>query len=361
MQTLASNSLAGHSLAHPLGMGRSESGATVKGYTSDSFNRADGALGKTDGAGDVSYPSGDQLDWVGSSFAVATNQAANTPTLGAELILNGTFAAWTTNNPNNWTVIGESGTNPEISQVGPGEGHGGAGTGRCNFYTSSVALTLRQSVLTVGAWYRLEVVVDTVTSGSVNVFLGSALVATLSAPGTHVVTGRCLGNNVFSFQKSTTPTDVTLTSASVKRITLATMLAAVQMQTASCLVSAKLTLASREAGGIILNLDDPANPLNFTHIWRTNGGNFVQVDKYVNGTLTAVNTLTPFNYVAGAVLYALPNGDNTFTVMYGGASVGSTSAIDDVGAGKYFGFSLAGNGASEGGADDFICRASNFI
>ena len=51
---------------------------------------------------------------------------------GIELVTNGDFANWTTDNPDGWTVVGESGgaigsRDPEISQVATGHSHANAG------------------------------------------------------------------------------------------------------------------------------------------------------------------------------------------------------------------------------------------
>lgn len=88
-----------------------------------------------------------------------------------EKVMNGKFSAWTGDDPDNWIVVGESGNDPEVSQVGAGEGHGGAGTGMCNLYASDGAvLYMYQDIaLVVGKKYQVSVNVDTVTTGGVAV------------------------------------------------------------------------------------------------------------------------------------------------------------------------------------------------
>lgn len=96
------------------------------------------------------------------------------PTTGDELFLNNTFVAWTLDNPDNWTVVGEVGVDPEISEVGPGEGHGGVGLGRCNIYASAAGglPRIQQAIFTVGHWYLVSVDIDTVISGAIGIFDG---------------------------------------------------------------------------------------------------------------------------------------------------------------------------------------------
>lgn len=95
----------------------------------------------------------------------------NTASDNDELVTNGNFANWTADNPDGWTVTGESGNDPEVSEVGTGEGHGGVGTGMCNIYTSDGTLILIEQDVTVviGRRYKLLIIVDTVTAGTAKV------------------------------------------------------------------------------------------------------------------------------------------------------------------------------------------------
>lgn len=92
------------------------------------------------------------LDNIGGEFTQDT--------IGTEALTNGSFSAWTANNPDSWTVTGESGTDPEVSQVGTSETHGGGGTGLANLYTSSAALSIAQNVLTIGTRYKATLTID---------------------------------------------------------------------------------------------------------------------------------------------------------------------------------------------------------
>ena len=86
-----------------------------------------------------------------------------------ELLINGDFANWTTDNPDDWIVYGEVANDPEVSEVGTGEGHGGVGSGMCNIYTTDTDLVyIRQAdLMTVGEYYKAEIKVDTVVAGGV--------------------------------------------------------------------------------------------------------------------------------------------------------------------------------------------------
>lgn len=90
----------------------------------------------------------------------------------SEFITNGDFSAWTADDPDDWEVFGESSPDPEISQVGAGQGHGGAGTGLCNIYTSDgsqIYIKRTFSNFVVGRTYRFSMNIDTIVSGGIHV------------------------------------------------------------------------------------------------------------------------------------------------------------------------------------------------
>src|SRR5262245_45939864 len=98
--------------------------------------------------------------------------------LGTELLTNGNFASWSGGNPASWVVTGESGSNPEVSEVGSSKTHGGGGSGLANLYTSGAALSISQTILTIGARYKATLTIDAVSgTGGVVVKTGSTAVS----------------------------------------------------------------------------------------------------------------------------------------------------------------------------------------
>lgn len=93
--------------------------------------------------------------------------------VGPELVINGDFADWVDDDPTSvpagWIVHNEdTGDNdPEVSEVGADEGHGGVGTGFCNLYSSNDvrAYMIQDITLVVGIKYRFSVNVNTITAG----------------------------------------------------------------------------------------------------------------------------------------------------------------------------------------------------
>lgn len=93
---------------------------------------------------------------------------------GAEEVTNGDFALWTGDDPDNFVLQNEVGSDPEISEVGSSEGHGGAGTGACNFYGSSSTVSMYQTpVATTGKYCLITVNVSNYISGTLQVYFGA--------------------------------------------------------------------------------------------------------------------------------------------------------------------------------------------
>ena len=102
----------------------------------------------------------------GSGVFIPTNA------YGAELLTNGDFSAWTGGDPTGWTVVGESGSDPAISESAPG---GGAGNGaaKWNMTATGTALQLRQTVYNTGDYYETAGSMTAYTSGRLDIVYGA--------------------------------------------------------------------------------------------------------------------------------------------------------------------------------------------
>jgi hypothetical protein len=159
--------------------------------------------------------------WLGGGGGVV-HFGVPSQSLGSELLVNGDFSAWTANNPNGWTVTGESGTDPEISQVGSGEGHGGSGTGLANTFASTATFNpiISQSVATIGAYFELSILVDTLVSGTLEFeeASGTGSLAVTCGAGVNRAVGRA-ANATIRIRTASASHNITFDNASVKRIT----------------------------------------------------------------------------------------------------------------------------------------------
>lgn len=230
-----------------------------------------------------SYPRSGRVD-----TTPLVNVTVDTQTLGAELVTNGNFAAWTADNPNSWTIAGEVASDPMVNEVGAGEGQGGAGTGKANFYSSATANapTATQTILAVGSAYEVAVTVDTVAAGSIDAQDGSANMSyQLITTGAKKFLGRATSTG-FRF-RGRSGGNVTIDDASVKLITPA----AFQVATADGAFELALTLPGAPTAGqdiwLLYRVQDASN--YWMASLRRNDANTqwdVRLDSVVAGVIT---------------------------------------------------------------------------
>lgn len=80
------------------------------------------------------------------------------------------FTLWASDDPVGWAVSGEAGSDPEISEVGQGEGHGGSGKGYCNIFSTSSVVQMDLVIAVIpGNRHTLSLDIDTVISGGLSV------------------------------------------------------------------------------------------------------------------------------------------------------------------------------------------------
>jgi parallel beta-helix repeat protein len=107
-----------------------------------------------------------------------------------QLVTNGDFVNWVSDDPVSWSVIGENGSDPEISEVGEWEGHGGSGSGLANLYTSDgTRIKLEQTLETKsGVMYQIKVEVNKIALGALKVEVDDGVVTsseTFTYPKVH--------------------------------------------------------------------------------------------------------------------------------------------------------------------------------
>lgn len=97
-------------------------------------------------------------------------------TLGSDLITNGSFTAWTGDNPDNWILGFTEDANSYVTE-NP--------AGKCQIIASTGAPTVRidQNVATINNLYAYTIDIDTVVSGNIQVRTGGMLIDTYSSTG----------------------------------------------------------------------------------------------------------------------------------------------------------------------------------
>jgi hypothetical protein len=126
-----------------------------------------------------------------------------------EMVLNGGFTSWSGDNPVSWSVSGESGTNPMVTQVG----------NAARMYTSVAYIALYQDIgLTIGVSYTLRYTVVTGVAGGVTMGTtgegSSDLGDSETTAGTYSRVFTAAGSYI-SFKRNGA-TDITITNISVK-------------------------------------------------------------------------------------------------------------------------------------------------
>jgi hypothetical protein len=270
----------------------------------DSFTSADGGMGDTEATG-PSAESCPVLTWTGTTFAIVSNQAKNTPTTGSDIIANGGFDAdtnWT--KETGWTISG-------------GAAHGN---------TTGTTYIYQTASFTNSRWYQTIFTTLNYTSGTYRIYFGSLWPGKLrTGNATFTETGRQITSDIYYMEGVNLHGDVD--NISVNQLTLSTLFATVPAGVSSVDARTNLTVNTGTQAGLILNLDSASTPAYFVIAYHD--GTNVRLEKVVNGTYTTlINTAA--TYSAGAQLQVIKNG-NLYKLFYNGTQRGADQTISDAG------------------------------
>lgn len=252
--------------------------------------------------------------------------------LGSELLINGDFTNWTGDNPDNWAVGGEVGADPEVSEVGPGQGHGGAGNGLANFF-SSVAQEprLRQSIMTIDDWYQIAIDIDTLISGTMRVLDNAAgFTRTYNSTGSKSQTGKA-ANATLQLRSISIGNDITIDNVSVKLITFTSLLNVLKSQFGLAdgfFIEVVINAIAMDAQvGFIWNYDGGNN---FGMIYMDSNADRLRAWKDVAGTYTSLANVAQVATPGQTLRLNNPTGTNVLDILYNGVSK-ATPTIADAG------------------------------
>ena len=158
------------------------------------------------------------------SGSIADN-ALYTAVPGSELLSNADLTSWAGDDPDGWAVVGESGSDPEVTERGSGQQHSDSpGTGSANLYSTATVSEprIQQTILTIGETYHAEIYIShssdlakiRAENGSQNFVFSSYLG---SVPGL-VAFDFVATNTIFRIRALGSPNDHTIDSASVKKV-----------------------------------------------------------------------------------------------------------------------------------------------
>ncbi len=253
--------------------------------------------------------------------------------LGSELITNGDFSAWTGDDPDSW-VVAENVPNTEISQVGAGQGHGGAGTGLLNEWRNGAGGASDPRVLgtgtVTGEWHRVTIDIDTINSGQLRIRNVSAIMlATYTTIGSKQFSG--LEHNDTRIQISTNadPTDATVDNISSKQFIFTSIINTLKSQ-----------FGLADGFFIEADIENVVADSQIGFIWNRDGNNFsivmsdmdrLGICKSVAGVYTPLVADVAQAITPGQTLrIENPAGSNVINMLYNGVSK-ATPTISDAG------------------------------
>lgn len=304
----------------------------------DTFTRIDGAIGNTEGK-NANGKRVRRYPWTGATWTISTNKAVNTPTAGGEIVVNGTMEA-----DSNWNNFSTPATN-ERSNI---QAH--AGTYSRHFIQDAAYEGVNSDAFSVvvGTWYcatgwiyRTDIGADyDSTIMSFRQAIGTVL-ATATYKGSRnawkqlTATGRAaasVATGLIAFYTGTATGQCYIDDASVKPLTLATLLASIDASNANVVASINITFDADSAvqAGLVLCLDSAASPDNFILVYYSRHDGKIYIDKKTTAGGYANVAATTTTYSAGATLQVTKSG-TTVTVVYNGSAVGTPATISDAG------------------------------
>lgn len=261
--------------------------------------------------------------WTGATWALdGAGRAYNTPTLGAELLTNGTMEA-----DANWA----SSASPILNERSSEQARSGTYSRKITGNASAEAGATQNIVSPVGTWVRASFWYRRI-DGYGYVSIAGLPVVTLNTTDTWLEVFR-------TFRQTSTNPSVRLLceaarggywdDASLMAISLPTTLATVTGTSASQTAAAKIhTLTSGTQAGVVSLLDSASNPQNFLISYHD--GTNVKLDKCVAGVYTSlISTAVAFSSNA-QIEIRRPSG-NTFQLWYNGTQRGTDQTVSDAG------------------------------
>lgn len=253
---------------------------------SDSFNRADGAIGNTDGAGHAEANGGGGLPWTGG--AISSNALAITPTQEGDIVLNGDMEAG--DPPTSWSTY--HGTRTRETTIIH------SGSASLKFVSLDTNASAIQNLTTVaGKWYLISFWgygdanasrIEFVRSGTpytIYTFLALANGVWTNA----LMVGR-VDDTATQLRGWTNVNGATmyLDDAVVYPLTLATLFSSLQISTVNVVVDCEVSVRTPGTQcGLVARLDSAVTPANFILAYF-NGDGYVKCEECVSGVYTAL-------------------------------------------------------------------------
>lgn len=296
----------------------------------DSFTTDTGFTAtETTGPDGVTGPVVPSLAWTqgtGSTWAVSSGTAHDTPALGGEALTDGGLENWNSaTDLTSWTeeIAGTSTVNRDTDKNGGTYDYRAdvdAGTDQSRisqFVTSAVG-----NWLSISFYSKSNPTGQAARVGTTNMSLATEDYSLTTSYAQKFFTGRVTTANPDIFIGRGIPSassSVYIDDVSVKPLTLSSLFSTVPSGKADVIASTNITLTAGTQAGLVLNLDSTSNPQNFVLVYHD--GINVKVDKSVNGTYTTVAS-TLSSYDGGGELRVIKYG-NLYRIYYKNNYIGA--------------------------------------
>lgn len=262
--------------------------------------------------------------------AIYTNASPDsiTPTLGAELMTNSDFSAWTADNPDGWTVSNETGATREVTERDSGQLHADSMTvgGAANIFASGASSPiLRQDIISEGRWYKRVIVVSAASPASPARVRGITSAAqSLPSAGTYTRINRCMAGFAFNvIDLNNIAGEATLDSNSIKELT-ALLIQQHSHNTPLSYNQCGLTIAADTQAGVYAR---HAGSGDYVLAYADRALGRAYLIKSVSSTVNEINNAV-ITYAAGKVLKLKHHQTDGWQVFYDTAiNIDSASAI----------------------------------
>jgi hypothetical protein len=258
----------------------------------------------------------------GATWAISSNEAVNTPTLGAELVANGTFdtdvAGWSDVSTGGGSIAWVNDGNPAGAMDLTSLGGSDRGIGEQSF------------TVVIGSWYEVDCETEASTISRVGTSSKSGnILGMVNIVGAKVGVFRAhTATTVYNSYENNLVDTHWVDNISIKVLTLNTLFSSVETSTNDVVAQVELdTVVTDTQAGMVLNLDDKDTPANFVIAYHD--GTNARLEKCVAGVYTTVITAVAA-YAAGANLVVVKDG-TSYALYYNNLQVGATSTISDAG------------------------------
>lgn len=296
---------------------------------------------------------------LGSTWAISSGKAVNSPTLGAEVLTNGDME--TGDPPTGWSAVNsvlDGVADPRTGSAGA-QSLSIANNGANYGYAQKAITTTQYGIIYVDAWLKnVSCNMQLTVPGATGLALPTTSAGTwIERKGTFYVTVASGALVRLTNASNTNGQESRADDISIKYHTLSELFSTVyRVHGSPMTIKAKYTIPDGSWGGVVARLDSRGNPQNLIVAFhdKTN----IHLMTMIGGAWQTQLINTATTYVAGAIVEIRQTGATTYQLWYNGSQVGTDQTIDNAAINNNAFFGLFGpyGGA---GAGSFFCSPNS--